>query len=189
MKVLSENIVYSGKIFSMVQQQVQIGDIIKTFEIARRAPGTRLIIVNKQWDILLSKEYRTETKNYDIRLPWWKVFDTLSEYEWFLSSGNNIQEAATQWAIKEAKEEVWIVTSNIDFFAKSVSGSTVMWDLYYFVVREYSQEKQSLEEGEDISFGFYTPEVVKRMCLDWTIQEDRSAMMLMKFLHQSNSSL
>ncbi len=189
MKILSENIVYSGKIFSMIQQQVKIGDNIKTFEVARRAPGTRLIIVNKQWDILLSKEYRTETKNYDVRLPWWKVFDTLSEYEWFLSSGENIQEAATQWAIKEAQEEVWIVANNVDFFAKSVSGATVTWDLYYFVVREYSQEKQSLEEGEDISFDFYAPEIVKKMCLDGTIQEDRSAMMLMKFLHQSTPGL
>ena len=186
MKILSESIAYSGKIFSVVQQQVQIGDIIKTFEVSRRAPGTRLIIVNDDGEILLSKEYRAETWNYDIRLPWWKVFDTLKEYESFLSSWKDIDEAAKKGAIKEAQEEVWVVTENIEFFGKSVSGATVTRDLYYFVVRDYKQTSQSLEEGEDISFAFYDTDTVKKMCLDGTIQEDRSAMMLMKFLYQSH---
>lgn len=186
MRVLSEKTVYRGKIFSVVQQQVQIEETTKTFEIARRAPGTRLIIVNEQWHILLSKEYRIEVQNYDMRLPWGKVFDTLEAYEDFLSSGENIQEAAAQWAQKEAIEEVGIQTDNLEFFATSVSGATVVWDLYYFVVRDYTQTTQNLEHGEDISFDFHDPATVKTMCLDGTIQEDRSAMMLMKFLAKHN---
>jgi ADP-ribose pyrophosphatase YjhB (NUDIX family) len=183
MKLLSEKAVYSGKIFSVVQQEVQIGDQIKVFEMARRAPWTRLIIVNDKGQILLSKEYRKETNNYDTRLPGGKVFDTLSEYESFLQSWKDIQQAAKKWAIKEAQEEVGIVPNNIEFFATSINGATVEWDLYYFVVRNYTQTVQDLEHGEDISFSFYDPELVNKMCLDGTIQEDRSAMVLMRFLH------
>jgi len=182
MKILSEKVVYSGKIFSVVQQQVDLWWKIKTFEQARRAPGTRLIIVNGDWYILLSKEYRKELDTYDFRLPGGKVFDTLEEYENFLSTNQDIQAAAAQWAQKEAAEEVGVQTEKMEFFAKSVSGATIVWDLYYFVVREYRQVDQNLEDGEDISFAFYDRDSVKKMCLDWTIQEDRSAMMLMKFL-------
>lgn len=187
MRVLSEEVVYRWKLFSLVHQKVDLGnDIIKTFELARRAPGTRLIILDQKWYILLSKEYRKETNNYDIRLPGGKVFDTLAEYENFLATDQDIQSAAIQWAQKEAIEEVGIQTDNLEFFAKSVSGATVVWDLYYFVVRDYTQTKQNLEHGEDISFEFYNPTTVKTMCLDGTIQEDRSAMMLMKFLAKHN---
>jgi hypothetical protein len=47
MRVLSEEVVYKGKLFSVVHQKVDLGnEIVKTFEMARRAPGTRLIIIN-----------------------------------------------------------------------------------------------------------------------------------------------
>lgn len=184
MKTLSEKAVYSGKIFSVVQQEVQIGNQTKIFEVAKRAPWTRLIIINNEGNLLLSREYRKETNNYDTRLPWWKVFDTLVEYEEFLQSWGDIQEAAKQWAIKEAHEEVGVISDDIDFFAKSINGATIEWDLYYYVVRNYKQSEQNLDPWEDISFDFYNLDDVKRMCLDWTIQEDRSAMMLMKFLHK-----
>jgi len=186
MRILSEKIVYSGKMFSVVQQEVDLWWKTKIFEIARRAPGTRLIIVNEKWHILLSKEYRKELNAYDFRLPWGKVFDTLEEYEDFLSTGQDIQAAAVQWAQKEASEEVGVETEKLEFFAKSVSGATVVWDLYYFVVRAYTQVRQNLEDGEDISFDFYDPTSVEKMCLDGTIQEDRSAMMLMKFLARNS---
>ena len=121
-----------------------------------------------------------------MRLPGGKVFDTLQEYEDFLQSWDDIQNAAKKWAIKEAQEEVGIATDDIELFAKSINGATVQWDLYYFIVGNYKQTEQNLEHGEDISFDFYDPEIVKQMCLDGTIQEDRSAMMLMKFLHTTS---
>lgn len=189
MRILSEEVVYRWNLFSLIHQTVDLGnDIIKTFELARRAPGTRLIIINEQWHILLSKEYRKETGNYDLRLPGGKVFDSTEEYENFLTTNQNIQEAAVDWAIKEAQEEVGIQVNDIEFFAKSISGATVVWDLYYFIVRDYVHGTQQLEHGENISYNFYDPATVQKMCLDGTIQEDRSAMMLMKFLTKHNLS-
>ena len=59
-----ETILYQGKIFAIVQQNV--GG--KSFEIARRSPGTRLLIP-KDGRILLTKERRHEYNTYDYRLP------------------------------------------------------------------------------------------------------------------------
>jgi hypothetical protein len=59
-----ENIVYQGRILEIVQKEV--GG--KIFEIARRSPGVRLIIL-KDESILLTKERRHEYNGYDYRLP------------------------------------------------------------------------------------------------------------------------
>lgn len=79
-----EKIVYQGKIIEVVQQTRKTGDTEKLFEFARRSPGTRLIVRSGD-KVLLTKEYRTETGNWDYRLPGGKVFDTLEEYNRFLA--------------------------------------------------------------------------------------------------------
>ena len=59
--ILSEQSVFSGRIFDIVYQQVDIGvGHIKTFEKAVRSPGTRLIIIDENNKILLTREYRIE---------------------------------------------------------------------------------------------------------------------------------
>lgn len=66
---------YRGRIIEVVEEKYGT----RTFEIARRSPGVRALIV-RDGKILLSREYRTEVDEYDFRLPGGKVFDTLSEY-------------------------------------------------------------------------------------------------------------
>lgn len=70
--------------------------MVKTFEKARRAPGTRLIIPVGEDSILLTKEYRQEVDGYDFRLPGGKVFDSLEEYNSFLQSDEDIIVPATK---------------------------------------------------------------------------------------------
>jgi len=55
------------------------GDKEVVFETARRAPGVRLIIV-RDGQMLITREFRNELDDYDYRLPGGKVFDTLDEY-------------------------------------------------------------------------------------------------------------
>ena len=74
-----EKVVFQGKIFEIVNQPMNLGGKIVQFEIARRSPGIRLLIVDKN-KILLAKEFRHEQKEWDYRLPGGKVFDTLGEY-------------------------------------------------------------------------------------------------------------
>ena len=74
-----EKIEFSWKHFEIIHQDYKIWEKIITFEVAKRAPWVRLIIINKDNKILLSKEYRTELEEFDYRLPWWKVFDSKEE--------------------------------------------------------------------------------------------------------------
>src|SRR3989338_2174049 len=100
-----ERIVYEGRIFEVVKQPMKVGNKEMEYELARRAPGVRLLII-KNNKILLTKEFRTEVNSYDYRLPGGKVFDTLAEYRRARESNTNILSSAEEAALKECREEV-----------------------------------------------------------------------------------
>jgi 8-oxo-dGTP pyrophosphatase MutT (NUDIX family) len=181
-----KQIVFQGKILEVVQQPMEVGSgKIVHFEWARRAPGTRLIIISQdKKQVLLTKEYRYETKAYDYRLPGGKVFDSLAEYNSFLESGADIIEPATVKAKAEAREEAGIEAVNLTFFYKGVCGATVEWDLYYFVVGDWTPAAQATEDGEDISVNWVNVNEAQDMALDGRMQEDRSAIVLLRYLNQ-----
>ena len=62
----------------------------RTFELARRAPGVRVIIPDHRaaGKVLLTKEFRRELNGGTSRLPGGKVFDTLAEFETFRATGH-----------------------------------------------------------------------------------------------------
>ena len=184
-KIESEKIVYQGRIIEVVEQKVESDGKEKTFEFARRSPGTRLIIITPDKELLLTKEYRSEFGNYDYRLPGGKVFDTLVEYNDFLASGKDIAEAAKRAAIREGIEEVGLEIKKLDLFSVSKLGATMVWDLFYFVVTEYEEHPrgQHLEEGENIEVIKVGFDEAKEMCLDGRMQEERSVAILLRFLH------
>ncbi|HEY4505992.1 MAG TPA: NUDIX hydrolase [Candidatus Paceibacterota bacterium] len=177
-----KKIVYQGKIIEVVQEEVEANGKTKTFEFARRSPGTRLII-QKGDKVLITKEFRRELNAYDYRLPGGKVFDSLDEYNTALESGVDIALAAKQAAIKEGKEEVGVVAKDLSLFHRSVCGATVEWDLFYFVVKDFEETEQNLEGGEDISVEWIDKEEAKKMCLDGRISEERSALVLLRYLN------
>ncbi|OVE74797.1 hypothetical protein BVX95_01160 [archaeon D22] len=177
LKKLSQETIYSGKLFEVVKVNMQAGEKLLEFENCIRPPGTRLIIV-KDDKILITKEYRTELSDYDYRIPGGKVFDTLVDYR----KSQNIEEEAKDAAIKEAKEEAGIVVKNIRHFHTSTLGATIKWDLYYYVVDDFEISDQELEVGEVISVEWKTFEEVKEMCLDGRINEERTVGVLLRFL-------
>lgn len=176
-----EDIAYKGNIIEVVQKEVGINGKKKIFEFARRSPGVRLIIP-KGGTILLTKEFRSELNGYDYRLPGGKVYDTLDEYNRALSSGVAVVEAAKIAAAKEAKEEVGIEVRELRYFHKSVCGATVVWDLFYFIVNDFVEGEQQPEDGEDILYEFVSKEKAKDMCLDGSVREERSALILLRYL-------
>jgi ADP-ribose pyrophosphatase len=176
-----EKITHKGKMIEVVQKEVEQNGKLKTFEFARRSPGVRMIIP-KGNQILLTKEFRHEVEDYDYRLPGGKVYDSLDEYNTALESGVNIQELAKEAVIREAKEEAGIEVRDITFFHKSICGATVVWDLFYFVIDNFLESEQKLEDGEDISVEFIEKEEARKMCLDGRIGEERSALVLLRFL-------
>ena len=180
---LSEEVIKKGKIFELVQITQDDG---RVFEIARRAPGVRLIISdtdNKK--ILLTKEFRQELNGWDYRLPGGKVFDSLEEYNAFRESGEDILTHAKSKAVDEANEEAGINVKELHQIKKSTLGATVEWDLYIFEVDAWTKSNngQQLENGEQIeadSWFDYTE--ARKMIMDGQMQEERVALSLLQRL-------
>src|SRR3989344_3426866 len=100
MKILSEKIVYQGKMIEIVQETVEVDgkEKVYVYEKGRRAPGVRLIIETPEGGFLISKEERPGV-GLDYRLPGGKVFDSLVEYNEFLSNKKSEEEI-----LEKAKE-------------------------------------------------------------------------------------
>ncbi len=182
MLAIHEKVVYRGKIIEVVQLPQPNG---RVFEVARRAPGTRLIIPSKDGSqLLLTREHRREHGDYDFRLPGGKVFDTLEEYDAFRASGKDMLIPAEAKARGEALEETGLIITKLHHLYTSVCGTTMEWDLYYFVIDEWEEhtDGQALEEGEDITVAWYSKDEVKEMALDGHIREDRSAAVTLRYL-------
>ncbi len=179
-----EVVIFKGKLIEIVQQKMQAGDKEFTVEFARRSPGTRLIIISRDHKILLTKEYRTDIKKWDIRLPGGKVVDTLEEYNQLLKNKVDIAKKAMAAAKKEALEEVGLEVEKIKLFALSNCGTTVVWDIYYFIVTKFHNhpDGQRLELGENIKLNWVSFNDAKKMCLNSRIGEDRSVAVLLRFL-------
>ena len=183
---MNEEIFAKGKLFELVHLAQDDG---RVFEVARRAPGVRLIIHDKPaGKILLTKEHRQELNEWDYRLPGGKVFDSLDEFEAFRPSGNDIVEAAKKQAINEAKQEAGVEISSLELYKKSVLGATVEWDLYVFESSNWqlSDVGQELEDGENIEAdNWVTYDEARVMALDGSMKEERIALILLQWIEQT----
>jgi len=181
----SERVVYSGKIFEVIQKPVRIAGKEIMFEKVRRSPGVRLLIINQN-KILITKEYREEHGNFDYRLPGGKVFDSLQKYLSFVQEKRDILTAAMNAAQKECQEETGLIPLKLKHIYTTSPSATVQWDLFYFLIEEYKENHhgQKLEPGEQISLEWKTIAEVQEMCLNGTISEERTAMILLRFLSE-----
>jgi len=184
---MKEEIFAKGKMFELVHETQPDG---RVFEVARRAPGVRLIIADKEnQKVLLTKEFRRELKAHDFRLPGGKVFNTLDEYEIHRNSGGNILEAAEGQAKAEAAEEAGIDINTLELVRKSALGATVEWDLYVFEAIDWKPHKdgQQLKDDEPLDIvgaDFYSYAEVEEMILNGDMQEERIALILLQWIHK-----
>ena len=169
---------FSGKIGEVLHTTQSDG---RVFERYRRPPGTRLVVVTPQGKLLMTREYRQETGNTDLRLPGGKVCDSLAEYRELIKSSQDIMEAATKAAAKEASEELGVTVKNLNLLVKATAGATVEWDLYYFMTDEYTEnaDGQDLEQGEQIERVELTPQEIRRAIDSGEMQEWRSVGVLL----------
>lgn len=154
----------------------------------RRPPGVRAIIINTKGEILLSKEYRYELESFDYRLPGGKVFDDLNSYKTSLNN-ETILENAYKAVVKEVKEEIGFIASNPELYTISHAGSSIVWDLYYFIIKDYEivPKGQELEEDEIIEgYAWKSQAEIIKMCLDKKIQEERSIGVLLTYILKNN---
>ena len=185
MEKKNEKIVYQGKMIEIIHETVFSNGREITLEKGCRAPGVRLIIETKDGQILITKEERP-TIGLDYRLPGGKVFDSLVEYNEFLSqkSSTEFSEEIRKGAIKESMEEAGIRPTDMELFSISHCGGSFDWDLYYFVVKSYAEVEQSPEEHEKIEVIKISREKLKELALAGEMKEDRSVAVIIKYLHQ-----
>lgn len=180
MQESKQEIVFEGKIFQIVQTHQPSGEV---WEVARRAPGVRLIVKNPDGTFKLSREHRAELGKEDIRLAVGKVFDTLSEFSNFLKSGKDIQEAAKSAALKEAKEELGLENiQNIKLIEKSTLGATVEWDLYVFEVSNFQLGPQQTHGHEQIAPINLTKQLILQAIQNGDFNEDHLVPILLRYL-------
>lgn len=188
---MNEEVFAKGKLFELVHLKQEDG---RVFEVARRAPGVRLIIVDEVNEkILLTKEYRRELGEWDYRLPGGKVFDSLDEFESFRKGNEDILDAAKAQAINEAQQEAGVTIDDLSHYKTSVLGATVEWDLYVFESAAWRLrvEGQELEVGEKIEADNWVGySDVEQMILGGKMQEERIALILLQWIRaKSNSAL
>jgi ADP-ribose pyrophosphatase len=183
---MSETIFATGKLFELVHIAQPDG---RVFEVARRAPGVRVIIADRpNKKVLLTKEFRRELNDWDYRLPGGKVFDTLKEYEAFRQSGKDMLAPATAKAKAEAAEEAGMVIDDVKLFKKSTLGATVEWDLFVFEATTWRDHHagQALEDGEQVEqVEWYDFADVEKMILGGHMQEERIALILLQWLRSA----
>lgn len=92
-----------------------------------------------------------------------------------------MQQAAVRAAKKEALEETGLVINDIELLTVANAGATVEWDLYYFIVKDYSPDPrgQQLTHGEEIEVTWLTVEQVREAVRDGHMSEWRSAGVLL----------
>lgn len=179
----SETVFAKGKLFELIHKKQPDGRI---FEVARRAPGVRLIIADRvEEKILLTREFRSELNDWDYRLPGGKVFDSLDEYESNRSTESNIESTAFKKAKEESVEEAGIIVDDLSLYKKSILGATVEWDLYVFEVGKWDKADggQRLEYGEQIETdNWFSYSDVQKLILDGDMQEERIALILLRWI-------
>lgn len=152
--------------------------------MVRRPPGIRALIINDKNEILLSREYRYELADWDFRLPGGKVFDSLEEYKSSLEN-DTVMEHVIETVPKEVHEEVGLVVENPKLIKVSKDGASVIWDLYYFEIRNFenASDGTQLEENEIVDgYKWYSFDEVIEMCRENKIHEDRTVGVLLTYI-------
>lgn len=186
-KNIGQKQIFKGSHIEVFNQKIQFekNGVFEEYEIetARRTPSVRAIIVDKQNKaILLTKEYRTELEDWDFRLPGGKVFDKLDVYLDYINKKIDILPFADKKVDEEVLEEAGIIVKNKYFFHKSITGISIVWDLYYYVIDQFELGKQQVSEVEYIEPIWIPFDAIERMCITMEISEERSALVLLKFL-------
>lgn len=184
----SERVVFRGDLIEVIHQDFVLSRGTKTFEFARRGPGTRIVLVRADSEILLTREFRRELGRYDTRLPGGKVFDTLVDYERARESGRALGQFASEAAKRELEEETGYCSEHLDLLGISSCGATVEWDLYYFLCTNWQAppEAFSSQEDEDVRVEWTPFSRALQMCLDGNISEERSAVHILRYIYSKH---
>lgn len=182
---------YNGTLFQVLRRtknssfQVD-GRTIKKhleLEVVRRPPGVRALVIQSS-KLLLTHEYRYELDSWDYRLPGGKVFDT-NVFCYAETQKTPIIDNVADALKRELREEANIEIENYSLLNVSHCGLTVEWDLYYFLVDQYSCcvnnsiQKSEYEYIQTLWVDFST---ALELCLSGAVSETRSAYEIIRYI-------
>jgi 8-oxo-dGTP pyrophosphatase MutT (NUDIX family) len=166
---MAANLIWEGIHFKAYHEDVEIArGKRRTFEYLWRIDGTRSIVIDGAKQLLLTKEYRHELGGYDWRLPGGKL--------------DYINEPIIEAASRELKEETGITAKHWQYLWATTPDATVRFKRHFLLATDISIGVQNLSEGENISLSWFSYPEVKRMALSGEIQEEISALSVLRYI-------
>jgi hypothetical protein len=181
----SERRVYNGRLFEILNRTLRLDDGNRSSEIAIetvRPPGVRVILTDEHGGMfLMLREYRFEHGLWDVRLVGGKGCDSLEEFQ--AADPTLVSERARAAAVKETAVEDGVRIEGPEFLAISRLGASIEWDLYlYKAAVRCPATGSKAESGEFLYPAWRSKAEVYLMCVNGRVHEDRSALMLMRYL-------
>lgn len=179
-------VLFQGRIFRLINQTVEYkndsGRGNFEAEIVERSPGVR-VIVERDSEVLLLREYRHEHGGWDVRLPGGKVFDTITDYLEARERKGAVLRRAFESVRRELQEETGLRADHPRLIHRSRAGATVSWDLLYFIVTDVGAAgRLKLEAGEVVHPAWTPLAEVNRLLSRGEVLEDRSAAVLHRYV-------
>lgn len=162
-------LVWEGIHFRAYHEKVEVKKgVVKTFEYVWRRDGTRTIALDKDQNILLTREYRHELQAEDWRIPGGKLDDT----------DTSIEEAAR----REFKEETGYSANTWQFLWSTTPDSTVRYQRHFFLATDLTVGKSDTEDGEKITYQWMALSDAEQLIYHRGIQEEISALSILRII-------
>jgi ADP-ribose pyrophosphatase len=160
-------IVFEGRHFRVVQEEVRSGRGIETFEYVWRADGARIIGLDGS-SLLLTREYRHELDGYDWRLPGGKLDGA---------------ETPQQGAEREFREETGFYGGRWRYLWSTTPDSTVRYRRHFFLVTSPTSGPDTPDPGEDVSAHWLPVATACGYALSGQVREEISALAILRIAH------
>lgn len=166
---------YTGKIFSIKERDVELLDGTNTiYEYCERPSSVSVLAFNEHDELLMFKEHRP---GYD-------------ETTWFLPSGRMdvAGEDPAGAALRELREETGYTARSMQLIHKKSPSSTLIWDIYIFAARDLSIDPLPKDKTEHIEPPVFIPfKDAVQMALDGTIENEFIAYHIIRFDYMRNN--
>jgi 8-oxo-dGTP pyrophosphatase MutT (NUDIX family) len=157
-------VVFEGRHFRVVREEVRLERGIETFEYVWRIDGAR-IVARDGGRVLLTREYRHEIGGYDWRLPGGKL---------------DREETPLQGAEREFREETGFYGGSWQYLWSTTPDSTVRYRRHFFLVTSPSAGPDAPDPGEDLSAHWLPVATACEYALNGQVREEISALAILR---------